>query len=72
MLSVVFLGHRGEFKLMGELILVKDKRSWYNMLKEGATSTFEIWTKNGENSISLCHTLSSAPASAIGGVSAGA
>lgn len=36
-----------------------------NMLKEGATSTFEVWTKNSGNSTSLCHAWSSSPISAI-------
>lgn len=34
-------------------MLAKDKCSWYNKLKEDATSTFEVWTKTGGNSPSM-------------------
>ncbi len=60
------LGKNKEYALMRDLILCKDTHSWYHMLQEGATSTFEAWSKESKRSVSLCHAWSSSPLVAIG------
>ena len=53
----------GEYEKAYELITSKGKNSWSNMLREGATTAFESWSKYQEdrtgkyskNNISLCH-----------------
>jgi len=34
---------------------IKDERAWLNMLAEGATSTFECWSRDGKWNTSLFH-----------------
>jgi hypothetical protein len=41
--------------------LACDKDAWLNMLNEGATTTFETWSKNKKSNISLFHPWSVAP-----------
>lgn len=53
----------GEYEKVYELVTSDGKNSWGNMLKEGASTTFESWSKYQENetgkysmnNISLCH-----------------
>ena len=49
----------GETKLCRELI--KDDGCWLNMLKEGATTTFEAWGKEQKWNTSLFHPWATAP-----------
>jgi len=52
----------GEKELAYDLLNGKDEHSWYNMLKEGATSTFEAWGLNQKWNTSLCHPFTASPA----------
>lgn len=51
----------GAKDLVYDLLTNKTEHSWYNMLKEGATSTFEAWGKDQKWNTSLCHAWASAP-----------
>ena len=42
--------------------LIKDENAWLNMLKEGATTTFEAFSKEGKVNASLFHTMFAFPA----------
>ena len=42
--------------------LVADEGCWLNMLREGATTTFEAWGKDQKWNTSLCHPWAVAPA----------
>ena len=53
--------HMGEKELVYELLTNKSEHSWYQMLKEGATSTFEAWGKDQKWNTSLCHAWAAAP-----------
>lgn len=55
------LAQAGEHALIYELISSDEKRSWGNMLKEGATTCFEAWGKDQKWNTSLCHPWASAP-----------
>lgn len=44
-----------------ELIINQTEHSWYNMLKEGATTAYEAWGKEQKWNTSLCHAWASAP-----------
>lgn len=50
-----------EYELLYELITSDDLHSWSNMLKEGATTCFEAWSKELKWNTSLCHPWASAP-----------
>lgn len=43
------------------LIINQTEHSWYNMLKEGATTAYEAWGKEQKWNTSLCHAWASAP-----------
>lgn len=51
----------GEKEKAMELMLNKSEHSWYNMIKEGATSSFEAWGKAQKSNSSLCHPWASSP-----------
>ncbi|WP_409346282.1 family 78 glycoside hydrolase catalytic domain [Paenibacillus sp. MBLB4367] len=55
------LAAAGEHKLVYELIRAEDLHSWGNMVKEGATTCFEAWSKELKWNTSLCHPWASAP-----------
>ena len=55
------LAQNGEKEKAMELILNKSEHSWYNMIKEGATTCFEAWGKEQKSNTSLCHPWASAP-----------
>lgn len=40
---------------------IKDEGAWLNMLKEGATTTYEAWGKEQKKNTSLCHPWSTCP-----------
>lgn len=51
----------GEYELLYELIVSDDLHSWSTMVKEGATTCFEAWSKDLKSNTSLCHPWASAP-----------
>ncbi len=53
------------YELEYSLITDKGEHSWYNMLKEGATTLFEAWGKDQKDNTSLCHPWASAPIIAL-------
>lgn len=50
-----------QYKDVFNLIISKQKNSWYNMLAEGATTCFEAWGKEEKWNTSLCHPWATAP-----------
>lgn len=44
-----------------EFIINESEHSWYNMLKEGATTSYEAWGKDQKWNTSLCHAWAAAP-----------
>ncbi len=50
-----------EYSLIYKLITNKSKNSWSNMIKEGATTCFEVWSKDQKQNTSLLHPWASAP-----------
>ena len=59
------LASAGEYELLYDLIVSNDCNSWSTMLKEGATTCFESWSKEQKWNTSLCHAWASAPIIAI-------
>lgn len=55
----------GRYEDALSLIVSKDENSWYNMLKEGATTCFEAWGKDKKWNTSLCHPWATAPISVL-------
>ncbi|SFL26572.1 Alpha-L-rhamnosidase N-terminal domain-containing protein [Paenibacillus sp. 1_12] len=55
------LAAAGEYALVYDLIRSEDLHSWGNMVKEGATTCFEAWSKDLKWNTSLCHPWASAP-----------
>jgi hypothetical protein len=51
----------GEYQLIYDLITGEDEHSWANMIREGATTCFEVWGKEQKWNTSLCHPWASAP-----------
>lgn len=47
------------------LIVSEDEHSWYNMVREGATTCFEAWGKDQKWNTSLCHPWASGPISVL-------
>ncbi len=47
------------------LIVSTGEHSWYNMVREGATTCFEAWGKEQKWNTSLCHPWASAPISVL-------
>lgn len=47
------------------LIVNTTEHSWYNMVREGATTCFEAWGKDQKWNTSLCHPWASAPISVL-------
>jgi len=43
------------------IITSQDENSWYNMVREGATTCYEAWGKDKKWNTSLCHPWASAP-----------
>jgi len=54
-LMFLFLKENNEEELL--LDLIKDKDGWLNMIKEGATTTFEAFSKDKKWNTSLLHTM---------------
>ena len=57
--ALAALKNVGEISLAEEL--ATDERCWLNMIKEGATTTFEAWGKEQKRNTSLCHPWATAP-----------
>ncbi len=55
----------GRYKQAYDLIINESEHSWYNMVKEGATTCFEAWGKEQKWNTSLCHPWASAPISLL-------
>lgn len=55
----------GRYEDAYQLITSRDKCSWYNMVREGATSCFETWSKDMKRNTSLCHPWASAPVTVL-------
>ena len=51
----------GRYKEAYSLIVSEGEHSWYNMVREGATTCFEAWGKEQKWNTSLCHPWASAP-----------
>lgn len=51
----------GAYDAAYELITCEDENSWYNMVREGATTCFEAWGKEKKWNTSLCHPWASSP-----------
>ena len=49
------LAKMGAYEEEYALITNKSEHSWYNMIKEGATTCFEAWGKEQKWNTSLCH-----------------
>jgi hypothetical protein len=47
------------------LIIDEGEHSWYNMVREGATTCFEAWGKDQKWNTSLCHPWATAPISVL-------
>lgn len=55
----------GRYAEAYELIVSQGEHSWYNMVREGATTCFEAWGKAQKWNTSLCHPWASAPISIL-------
>ena len=55
------LGKNNRRDRVKELIVSKKKHSWLNMIEEGATTTFEAWSKDDKWNTSLCHPWATSP-----------
>ena len=55
------LCNAGKKKEAYNTIVSKSPNSWYNMIREGATTCFEAWSKDGKWNTSLFHPWSTAP-----------
>lgn len=55
----------GKYEDAYKLIINQSEHSWYNMVREGATTCFEAWGKDQKWNTSLCHPWGSAPISIL-------
>ena len=55
----------GRYEDAYKLIVAENEHSWYNMVREGATTCFEAWGKDQKWNTSLCHPWASAPISVL-------
>lgn len=55
----------GYYRDAYQLIVSEDEHSWYNMVREGATTCFEAWGKEQKWNTSLCHPWASGPISVL-------
>jgi len=55
------LANLGDYEGERQLLLNETEHSWANMLREGATTTFEAWGKDQKFNTSLCHPWATAP-----------
>lgn len=55
----------GESEAAYQMMISDQTNSWKTMLKEGATSCFEVWSKDLKKNTSLCHPWSATPISFV-------
>ena len=55
----------GAYEYVYDLITSREENSWYNMLREGATTCMEAWGKDKKSNTSLCHPWASGPISVL-------
>lgn len=55
----------GKYNEAYSFIISEDEHSWFNMVREGATTCFEAWGKDQKWNTSLCHPWASAPISVL-------
>ena len=55
----------GKYEDAYTLIISEGEYSWYNMVREGATTCFEAWGKDQKKNCSLCHPWASGPISVL-------
>ena len=55
----------GKYHDAYSLIINESEHSWYNMVREGATTCFEAWGKDQKWNTSLCHPWASGPISVL-------
>lgn len=55
----------GRYEDALSLIVSTDENSWYNMVREGATTCYEAWGKDKKWNTSLCHPWACAPISVL-------
>jgi len=51
----------GQYEYVYDLITSKGENSWFNMIREGATTCMEAWGKDQKANTSLCHPWASGP-----------
>ena len=51
----------GHYEYVYDLITSKGENSWYNMIRDGATTCIEAWGKDKKSNTSFCHPWASAP-----------
>ena len=59
------LSRIGRYDDVYTILTLQEERSWYNMVREGATTCFEAWGKEQKWNTSLCHPWASAPISVL-------
>ncbi len=59
------LARIGRYDDIYTILTLKDEHSWYNMVREGATTCYEAWGKEQKWNTSLCHPFASSPISII-------
>lgn len=55
----------GQYDAVYHMITSTGENSWYNMIREGATTCFEAWGKNQKWNTSLCHPWATGPISVL-------
>lgn len=61
----------GAYEQVYRMLVNEGEHGWVNMIREGASSCFEVWGKDQKWNTSLCHPWASAPISVIVEVIAG-
>lgn len=51
----------GKYEYVYDCITSKKENSWYNMIRDGATTCMEAWGKDKKSNTSFCHPWASAP-----------
>lgn len=55
----------GKYEYVYRLITSTEENSWYNMIRDGATTCMEAWGKDKKANTSFCHPWSSAPVTVL-------
>jgi len=59
------LAFHGRYEDVYRILTLQEEHSWYNMVREGATTCYEAWGKDQKWNTSLCHPFASAPISVL-------